>query len=250
MIHPTAIISKNSIIGNNVSIGAFSIINDDVFIGDDTVIASFCEIGLPTTLANKKELKIGKGSIIRSHAVIYIGSIIGENLNTGHYITIRENSVIGEHVQIGSRGDIQGDCTIGRYTKMHADVHIGKASIVGNYVWLFSEVLLTNDPTPPSNQLVGVEVCDFSVLAAKVLVLPGVKIGKDAVVAAGSVVKNNVTEGKVCSGNPAKTICSANILRCYGNPKEKAYPWKNRFHRGYSEEDVLQWIKEANEVGK
>ena len=250
MIHHTAIISKNATIGKNVSIGAFSIIHDGVILGDESVIDSYCEIGITTPLANIYQLNIGKGAKIRSHATVYIGSIIGDNLNTGHYVTIRENSVISESVQIGSRGDIQGDCYIGKYTKMHADVHIGKESKIGSYVWLFPEVLLTNDPTPPSDKLVGVEIGDFAVLAAKVLVLPGVNIGKDSVIAAGSLVKDDVLEGKVSSGNPAKTICNASILRSYGNPKEKAYPWRKRFHRGYSEKDVLQWVKEANELGK
>jgi acetyltransferase-like isoleucine patch superfamily enzyme len=127
-------------------------------------------------------------------------------------------------------------------------VHIGKKSIVGNYVWMFPEVLLTNDPTPPSEDLLGVIVEDFVVLAAKVMVFPGIKIGKDAVVAAGSVVKENVLAGKVMLGNPAKSVCDAKILRLHNNPKVKAYPWRNRFHRGYSESDVQRWLDEIEEI--
>jgi acetyltransferase-like isoleucine patch superfamily enzyme len=131
---------------------------------------------------------------------------------------------------------------------MHSDVHIGKKSKVGSFVWMFPEVLLTNDPTPPSEILLGVTVEDFVVIAAKVLVLPGVKIKRDAVVAAGSVVKHDVLEGKVVSGNPSKAICDAKILRLHNNPKIKAYPWRNRFHRGYSETHVAQWLLALSEV--
>lgn len=242
MIHHTAIIASNAKIGKNVTIGPYSIIHDNVDIGDNSTIGSFCEIGLTTPLAKLDKLFIGSNSTIRSHATLYAGSNIGENFSTGHYVTVRENSDIGNNVQLGSRGDIQGDCSVGDFTKMHADVHIGKHSKIGNYVWLFPEVLLTNDPIPPSENLKGVTIEDFVVLAAKTLVLPGVTIFKDAVVAASSVVKVDVPAGKMFSGNPGKVVCNANILRCPDNPKIKAYPWRNRFHRGYSEADVQQWL--------
>ena len=248
MVHPTAIVSDKAEIHQDVVIGAFCIVHGNVEIKSGTEIGSYCEVGIPTKLATENTLIIGGNSIIRSHSTLYIGSKIGNNFQTGHYVTIRENSDIGNYCQLGSRGDIQGDCSIGNYTKMHADVHIGKKSIVGNYVWMFPEVLLTNDPTPPSEDLVGVTIEDFAVLAAKVMILPGVIIGKDSVVAAGSVVKDNVLAGKVVLGNPAKSVCEAKILRLHSNPKIKAYPWRNRFHRGYSEIDVKRWLDEMEEI--
>ena len=222
MIHSTAIVSPRATIGDNVEIGAFSIVHDNVYVGEGTKIGSYCEIGLVTELAKTNVLKIGPDSNIRSHAVIYIGSDIGEGLNTGHYVTIRENSDIGEFCQIGSRGDIQGDCQIGRYTKMHADVHVGKRSNIGSYVWLFPEVLLTNDPTPPSEDLVGVTIEDYVVVASKVLIFPGVRISEYAVISAGSVVKSDIPEGKLAQGIPAKAICNANIMRMHNDVKGKS----------------------------
>ena len=250
MIHPTAIVSSKAIIDENVVIGPFCIIHENVILRKGTEIGAYCEIGVPTKLANSNKLIIGCDSIIRSHSSVYIGSEIGDNFQTGHYVSVRENSLIGKHCQLGSRGDIQGDCSIGDYTKMHADVHIGKKSKIGNYVWLFPEVLLTNDPTPPSEELIGVTIEDFAVLAAKVLVFPGVTIETDAVISAGSTVKNNVLKGKVASGNPAKAVCDAKILRMTSSPKVKAYPWRNRFHRGYDEADIIKWLDELNKVKK
>jgi acetyltransferase-like isoleucine patch superfamily enzyme len=246
MVHRTSIVSPKAKIGRNVQIGAYSIIHDNVSIGDNTIVGSYCELGVATPLALKDDLNIGGDSVIRSHSVLYAGSQIGVKLHTGHYVTIRENSMIGDSCRLGSRSDIQGDCKIGHYTRMHADVHIGKLSNIGSYVWMFPEVLLTNDPTPPSEELKGVTIGDFAVLAAKVLVFPGVHIGTDAVVSAGSVVKGNVEEGKLVVGNPAKVICDAAILRGHSDPKLKAYPWRYRFHVGYDEDDISDWIKEAD----
>lgn len=241
MIHHTAIISNNSRIGVNVEIGAYSIIHDNVIIEENTIIGSYCEIGIPTTLAKKQQLLIGKESNIRSKATIYIGSEIGNNLQTGHGIGIRENSIIGTNVQLGNRTDIQGDCTIGDYTKMHADVHVGKLSIIGKYCWLFPEVLLTNDPTPPSSDLLGITIEDYVVVAAKALLMPGTTLKSGCVIAAGALINMDIPEGKLAQGSPAKIICNANILRLKSDIRIKAYPWYKRFFRGYPKEVVLKW---------
>lgn len=244
LIHETALVSDRAKVGENVEIGPFSIIHDNVILGNNVKIGAYCEIGVPTSLAKRTELKIGEDSIIRSHSVFYIGSNIDANLVTGHFVTVRENSIIGKSCQLGNRTDIQGDCSIGDFTKMHADVHIGKKSVVGRFVWLFPEVLLTNDPTPPSNELVGITIKDFAVLSAKTLVLPGVVIGADSVIAAGSMVKDSIAEGKLAAGSPAKILCDAGILRMHNNPKLKAYPWRYRFHRGYPDYIIDMWLKE------
>lgn len=248
IVHPTSIISNKATLGSNVEIGPFCIVHDNVIMGDNVRIGAYCEVGIKTPLAKVPELRIGAGSLIRSHSVFYAGSVIGEELVTGHYVTVRENSVIGSGCQLGNRTDIQGDCSIGHYTKMHADVHVGKNSQIGNFVWLFPEVLLTNDPIPPSSQLFGVTIEDYAVLAAKVLVLPGVVIGRDCVIAAGSVVKSSIDAGKLASGFPAKSICDANILRSHENPKLKAYPWRYRFQRGYPQQIIDQWLNEINDL--
>lgn len=248
LIHPSAIISPYAQIDTNVQIGPFCVIHENVHIKTGCRVGAYCELGLATQLANSNELVFGENCNIRSHNVFYQGSKIGASLNTGHYVTVRENTLVGEGCQFGNRSDIQGDCVIGNHTKFHADVHIGKMSKIGNYVWLFPEVLLTNDPTPPSTDLLGVTIADYAVLAAKVLVLPGIIIGKDAVIAAGSVVKENIPEGKLASGNPLKIICDSQILRMHNNPKLKAYPWRRRFHRGYPIDIVEAWLNEFKEI--
>lgn len=244
MIHSTAIISNKAILGDNIEIGPYSIIHDNVLIGNNVKISAYCELGIDTPLAKEKKLIIGSNVNIRSNATIYIGSKIGNELQTGHGITIRENSEIGIGVQLGNRTDVQGDCTIGDYTKMHADVHVGKMSKIGKFCWLFPEVLLTNDPTPPSTDLLGVTLEDYVVVAAKSLLMPGITLKQNSVIAAGSLVNIDVPEGKLVQGNPAKIVCNANVLRLKTDARIKAYPWYKRFFRGYPKEIVLKWQEE------
>ena len=53
-----------------------------------------------------------------------------------------------------------------------------------------------------------IEVCNNVMIGANSIVLYNVKIGPNSIVAAGSVVVNDVPEGTVVGGNPARVICS------------------------------------------
>lgn len=250
MIHSTALVSSSAKIEEGVEIGPFSIIHENVWIKKNTKIGAYCELGVPTRLAQENQLEIGETSVIRSHSVIYSGSKIGSGFHTGHHVCVRENSIIAECVQLGSRSDIQGDCRIGAHSRFHADVHIGKKSKIGSFVWLFPEVLLTNDPMPPSELLIGPVIEDYCVLASKVLVFPGVTISTNAVISASSVVKASIPAWQLAAGNPAKPVCDTRILRLPGDPKVKAYPWRDRFHRGYPQEIVQTWIEQGQAKDK
>ncbi len=245
MIHPSAVISSKAKLGRNVSVGAFTFIHDNVEIGDDTIIESFCEIGVSTKLSDKKMLVIGKDSHVRSHSIFYEGSRFGEKLTTGHRVTVREFTEAGINFQLGTLSDIQGYCRIGDYVRTHSNVHIGQKSIVGNFVWIFPYVVLTNDPHPPSNVMKGCTLEDYSVIATMSVVLPGVTVGKNSLVAAHSLVSKDVAENTVVGGSPAKMICPINKIKLQDGSGGNAYPWTRHFHRGYPEIVVEKWKQEG-----
>lgn len=244
MIHPTAIVSPKANIGHNVSIGAFSIVHDDVILGNNTVIESHCEIGYPSPLAKGQPLVIGESSLIRSHSIFYQGSTFGARLVTGHRVTVREQTSAGLNLQIGTLSDIQGHCSIGNYVRFHSNVHIGQHSKIGNYVWIFPYVVLTNDPHPPSQVMMGVTVEDFVAIATMSVILPGVTVKKGALVGAHSSVSKEVAADTVVAGSPAKFICDTTALKLKDGSGSAAYPWRKHFHRGYPEEVVQDWIAE------
>lgn len=243
MIHQTAIVSSNAKIGNQVSIGAFSIVHDNVEIGDGSIIENYCEIGYPTPLADGNPLVIGNNSLIRSYSLFYEGSVFGQNLVTGHRVTVREKTIAGVDLQIGTLSDIQGDCHIGNYVRTHSNVHIGKHSNIGNFVWIFPYVVLTNDPHPPSDCQLGVKVEDYAVIATMSVILPGITVGEHSLVAAHSLVKDNVLPHKVVGGSPAKQLCNTSVVKMKDGSNRKAYPWPKHFHRGYPADVVNDWIK-------
>lgn len=244
MIHQTANISLNATIGKNVSIGPFTTIHDGVVIGDNCKIDGYCELGYPSKLANSNQLIIGDNSIIRSHSVFYIGSTFKEGLQTGHHVTVRENTHAGCNLLLGTYAEFMGDCIAGDYVKIYNSAHISKLTTIGNFVWIFPFVITTNDPTPPSDNLIGVTIEDYAVIATKTTLLPGVKVGKHALIGAHSCVTKDIPEYVVATGIPAKKVCLVTDVKLKDKSGNPAYPWPERFHRGYSEEVIAKWQHE------
>lgn len=243
-IHPSAIIHDGAELGENVSIGANVIIGSAAIIGNNVTIQSNCEIGVHSFGDSRHPLVIGDNSYIRSQSIFYTGSVFGENLMTGHRVTVREGVEAGKNLQLGTLTDLQGNCIIGDYVRMHSNVHIGKHSRVGNYVWIFPYVVLTNDPHPPSVVQKGVTVEDFVALSTMSVVLPGVVVRKDTLVGAHSLVSKSTSEGTLVAGNPAKEICMASKIRLQDGTRKPAYPWRRHFHRGYPVDVVNNWKAE------
>ncbi|MEM8775398.1 MAG: N-acetyltransferase [Pseudomonadota bacterium] len=242
VIHPTALISPEASIAKNVEIGPFCIVHDNVKIAEGCKIGSHCELGVKTSLGDGSPLIIGENAQIRSHSVFYESSQFGTGLVTGHRATVRELTKAGKNLQIGTQTDIQGTVEIGDYTRFHSNVFVGQHMIFGDFVWVFPHVVFTNDPHPPSNHLVGSSIRDFAAIGAKSTILPGLEIGKGALVAAASVVTRDVGEDRIALGHPAKDSGPTSSVMRSDAPAEKAYPWRRHFRRGYPENVVKKWL--------
>lgn len=266
-------ISEKAQIGDKVSIGANCIIEDNVriedncYIDSNTIIRSGTSIGRNTFIGanciigeylmdfclsrkeQKHSLSIGSNTLIRSGSIIYTQSSIGPYFQTGHRVTIREGSQIGCHVSVGTLSDIQGNCHIGDYVRMHSNVHIGQLSSVDNFVWIFPYVVLTNDPTPPSTEdnFRGVHVNKFALISTGAILLPGVRIGRDALVGAAANVTRDVEDYSVVVGNPAKKVKDVREMK---NIKgDKIYPWRFHFNRAmaWHDSNFRTWYSKLTE---
>ncbi len=231
-------IGKNVILGHNVKIGDNSIIYDNVIIGDNTIVCNNCVVGEPINNYYQEEnytnptTIIGSDSLIRSHSIIYAGSQFGSFLTTGHRLTVRENTIAGSHCMFGSYADIQGNCKIGNYNRFHSYANIGQGSELGDHVFIYPFVVLTNDPTPPSTKILGVKIGDFSVITTASIMLPGTVVGKHCLVAANSTVGGCFDDDSFISGSPAKLIGRLSKMPFFNEQKKRHYPWPNNFDRG------------------
>ena len=225
------IIEDNVTIGDNSFIDSNTIIRSGVSIGNDAFVGSNCIIGeyWMDFCSDRKHhdhpLTIGNKALIRSGSIIYAGSIIGNNFQTGHQVTIREKCEIGNNVSAGTLSDIQGNCKIGNYVRMHSNVHIGQLSVIDDYVWIYPYVVLTNDPTPPSNEFIGVHLHSFAIVATGSIIMPGLDIGQDSLIGAGAIVTKSVEPYAVAVGNPAKQVSDVRKIK-NKITGELAYPWR------------------------
>ncbi len=248
-------ISPLAKIGNNVKIGDNTTIYDNVEIGDNTIICNDCVIGEPLNdyyyNDNYKNpiTIIGGNSLIRSHSIFYAGSQLGNNLQTGHRVTVREFTSAGEHCSFGSYTDIQGYCTIGNYVRMHSYVNIGQQSEIGNFVFLYPFTVLTNDPTPPSNILIGVKIGNYSQITTGSILLAGTVIGSNCLVGANSTVGGIYDDYSFISGSPSTKICDIRKAPLFNIENGKRhYPWQKNFTRGmpWAEMGFEKWNLSKN----
>ncbi len=243
VIRDNCIIEDNVVLGDNIFIDSNTIIRSDVSLGKNSTIGANCIIGeyqmdfYRDRQHHAHPLNIGDNALIRSGSIIYSGSDIGENFQTGHQVTIREKSRIGNNVSVGTLSDIQGNCDIGNYVRMHSNVHIGQLSKIDDCVWIFPYVILTNDPTPPSENMLGVHIHSFAIVATSTVVLPGIEIKSDSLVGAGSVVNRDVEPYAVVVGNPAKQRADVRDMK-NKITGEMVYPWRYHFDRAMPWEGI------------
>ena len=241
-VSPLAQVSALARIGARAVIGPFTIVHDGVELGDDAVVDSHCVLGYPSPLAGGRPLVIGDGALIRSHTVLYAGSVFGAGLRTGHHVTVREGLVAGVSLQVGTLSDLQGSASFGDHVRTHSSVFVAQGATIGSYVWLSPGVVLTDDPHPPSDGCrAGVIVEDYAVVAARATVMPGVRVGARSLVAAGALVTRDVAPDTVVAGVPARTLGPTGGIRLRDGSGRAAYPWMRHFHRGYPAETVAAW---------
>ena len=187
-------------------------------IGHNTFIAENAVIGHPGK--DEKELLlakkfdevagavIGDNCIIRDYAVIYSNARIGNFVQTGHHVLVREYTVIGDHSLVGSGTVIDDKCRIGENVSIQSMVYIPTNTEIEDNVFIGPRVCLTNDKYMGRGKinLIGPRIKRFARIGGNATILPGVVIGEDAVVAAGAVVTKDVAPHKVVAGVPAKVI--------------------------------------------
>ena len=189
-----------------------AVIHSNVQLGENVIIEDYCEIGAPPRGKSSGELKtiIGDNAHIRSQTTIYAGNEIGDDFQTGNKVNIRENNKIGNKVSIGTLSIVEHHVSIEDEVRLHSQVFVPEYSILKSGAWLGPNVVLTNAKYPnrpeTKDQLEGPIVEEAAVIGANSTLLPGVVIGKKAMVGAGAVVTKSVDPGSKVVGNPAKEI--------------------------------------------
>ncbi len=169
-------------------------------------------------------LKIGKGAVIRSGSVLYAGTAIGDNLQTGHNIVIREENEIGANFCIWNNSVVDYGCRIGNNVKIHCGIYIAQFTTIEDDVFMAPGVIIANDMHPgcPDSRecMRGPTIKRGVQIGVNVTLVPFITIGERSLIGSGSVVTKDVPPESVVYGNPARVHGSIKDLTCVSKVRE------------------------------
>jgi UDP-2-acetamido-3-amino-2,3-dideoxy-glucuronate N-acetyltransferase len=133
---------------------------------------------------------------------------IGERTRVWQFAVILEGASIGEDCNICAHTLIEGGAKIGNRVTIKSGVQIWNGSIIHDDVFVGPNVTFTNDAYPKSRHydkiFRGVTIEEGASIGANATLLPGIRIGRNALVGAGAVVTKDVPPNAIVVGNPAR----------------------------------------------
>ena len=161
------------------------------------------------TLADVQSAQIGSGTRVWQFVVVLSGAKIGQDCNICAHSLIENDVVIGDRVTVKS------------------GVQLWDGLRVGDDVFIGPNASFANDRFPRSRQtpekFLVTTLQDGASIGAGAVILPGLEIGRNAMVAAGAVVTRSVPPNAVVVGNPAKIVGYVDAAR---NKEPSATPAK------------------------
>jgi len=212
VIEEGAKIGQGCIIGHNVVIHSSVELGEKVVIGDNSVLGKMpykSKVSATTTEKRLPPLIIEDNCVVGAGCILYTGAHLHTDCFVGDYATIREDVEIGEKTVVGKGVSIENKCSIGKRVKIETEAYITAFSIIEDYCFIAPEVTFTNDnflgrTEERKKYFKGPILKKGARIGANATLLPGLIIGEDTLVAAGSVVTHNLEPRKIYAGVPAR----------------------------------------------
>jgi UDP-2-acetamido-3-amino-2,3-dideoxy-glucuronate N-acetyltransferase len=144
----------------------------------------------PSLTEVQEDVEIGRGTRVGSFSLIHQGARIGQNCTIGSHCNIC-------HCQIGNSVSIQTAC------------HITRGTLVEDNVFIGPGVITLNDPLVAGREMKAPIIMAGAKIGGGTVLLPGVTIGRNAIVGSGAIVTKDVPAGCTVVGNPARVLARA-----------------------------------------
>ena len=135
---------------------------------------------------------------------------IGSGTRIWQYVVVLPDAVIGQDCNICSHCLIENDVIVGDRVTVKSGVQLWDGLRLGDDVFVGPNVTFTNDKFPRSTHypepFSPIEIDASASIGANATILPGIKIGRQAMVGAGSVVTRSVPPNAIVVGNPARIV--------------------------------------------
>ena len=214
---PGIVLGERVEIGDGVSFGAYVVVHDDVEIGDGCTIQDHVILGKPSIRpgADAPEPKatslvLGRDVTVGAAAILFAGARVEERVVLGDHAYVRERAQIGRDCVLGRAVAIGADVVVGARVRMQNNAALVSGCVVEDDVFVGPNVVTTDDDTmgrrpvgTPRRPCVFRRGCR---IGASVVLLPGVEIGEEAVVGAGSLVREHVAPRTLVVGVPARYV--------------------------------------------
>jgi len=181
-------------------------------LGADAMVEAGVDVCHPTRSGERRPVVIGPGCLVRSGTVLYSGVRLGAGTQTGHHVVVREDTEVGDESVIGTAATVEERIRIGDHVLVQTQAHLSGLTVVEDYAFVGPGCVTTNDlrmlhrRAGARQHLVGPVLRWGCRLGAGAVVLPGVTVGREALVAAGAVVIRDVPDRTVAVGNPVRLV--------------------------------------------
>ena len=132
---------------------------------------------------------------------------IGENTRIWQFCVILEQAVIGNNCNICAHTLIENDVIIGNNVTIKSGVFLWDGISIEDDVFIGPNATFTNDKKPKSkhypDRFLATLIERGASIGANATILPGIRIGRNALIGAGAVVTKDVPENAIMVGNPA-----------------------------------------------
>jgi UDP-3-O-[3-hydroxymyristoyl] glucosamine N-acyltransferase len=214
-------------------------IGPGVEIGPGATIGPGAVLGFAPPHRPASTLKIGANTFIDSGVQIRPGSDIGAE------VTIEAGSFLGAETRVGSGSYLGPHCVIAGYCEIQdhvflcSDVNVCRNARLQSHCQLMPGVKMLDDFCPPTQlDPRGPDIGQCAVIGVNAVIWSGVRIGRHALIAAGSIVKDDVPDYMLVRGAPARPVCDSRRIQVkMGDRWVYPYPWTRHLIEG---EDITK----------
>ncbi len=207
-VHPTAVVGRDVVLGENVSVQPFVVIEDGVRVGANTVIGAHSYVGHEAHIGDDCQfaprVTIGARCLVGNRVILHSGVVLGSDgfgfeFSEGKHVKIPQTGVVQveDDVEIGANTTIDrarfGRTWIQAGTKIDNLVQIAHNVVIGKHCLLVSQAGISGST----------RLGNYVTLAGQVGIVGHIEIGDQSVVGAKSGVSKSIGPKEIWFGYPA-----------------------------------------------